>query len=307
MPHHGGVTIVEGTAEATGRSREGARQADGARRAELAAFLRERRARIAPQAVGLPPGLRRRTPGLRREEVAQLAGVGVTWYTWLEQGRPINASDQVLAAIARTLRLDPAEQAYLYQLAGVPIPRDEFGSTLEPEIQVVLDQMARLPAVVCSPRYDLLRWNAAYATLFPCVACSGRRNLLWGAFTLQQCCNPYIDPERELGRLVAFFRAGYARHVGEPAWESLIAELAGASPQFAAMWAQHEVAAATTSRVRGFRHPVRGEFNVVVTYLTIPSTPEAWVSVYTAADDESRATMEWLLDNPEQARPDHTH
>src|SRR5437764_424134 len=81
--------------------------ARGARRTELAAFLRSRRARITPQDVGMPPGLRRRTPGLRREEVAQLAGVGVTWYTWLEQGRPINASVQVLDAVARVLRLDP--------------------------------------------------------------------------------------------------------------------------------------------------------------------------------------------------------
>ena len=87
------------------------------RRAELAAFLRSRRERITPEDVGLPPGFRRRTPGLRREEVAQLAGVGVTWYTWLEQGRPINASVQVLDAVARTLRLDPAEREHLYRLA----------------------------------------------------------------------------------------------------------------------------------------------------------------------------------------------
>src|SRR5512138_1463827 len=90
------------------------------RRAELAAFLRSRRERITPADAGLPPGPRRRTPGLRREEVAQLAGVGVTWYTWLEQGRPINASVQVLDAIARTLRLDPAEREHLYRLGDVP-------------------------------------------------------------------------------------------------------------------------------------------------------------------------------------------
>src|SRR2546429_6615547 len=90
------------------------------RRHELAAFLRSRRERISPEDAGLPSGYRRRTAGLRREEVAQLSGVGVTWYTWLEQGRPINASVQVLDAIARTLRLDPAERAHLYRLAEVP-------------------------------------------------------------------------------------------------------------------------------------------------------------------------------------------
>src|SRR5437588_2620176 len=95
---------------------------DAVRRGELAAFLRSRRERITPEQVGLPPGGRRRTPGLRREEVAQLAGVGVTWYTWLEQGRDIHASDQVLAAIAATLQLDPYERAHLYTLAGQPEP-----------------------------------------------------------------------------------------------------------------------------------------------------------------------------------------
>src|SRR2546423_10101985 len=92
----------------------------GSRRGELAQFLRSRRARLSPADVGLAPGIRRRTPGLRREEVAQLAGVGVTWYTWLEQGRPINASVQILDAIARTLRLDQAERAHLYRLAEIP-------------------------------------------------------------------------------------------------------------------------------------------------------------------------------------------
>src|SRR5438094_4012950 len=107
-----------------------------ARRPELAAFLRSRRARITPEQVGLPPGPRRRTPGLRREEVAQLAGVGVTWYTWLEQGRPINASVQILDAVARTLRLDPAEREHLYRLAGVPTVADTAASDcLSPEIQ----------------------------------------------------------------------------------------------------------------------------------------------------------------------------
>src|SRR6202789_2134378 len=94
-----------------------------ARRTELAAFLRSRRERIQPEDVGLPPGARRRTAGLRREELAQLAGVGVTWYTWLEQGRKINASVQVLDAIARTLRLDATERAHLFRLADVPRAR----------------------------------------------------------------------------------------------------------------------------------------------------------------------------------------
>src|SRR5215472_18226759 len=121
------------------------------RRAELAAFLRSRRERIGPEQAGLPPAPRRRTPGLRREEVAQLAGVGVTWYTWLEQGRPINASTQVLDAIARTLRLDPVERTHLFRLADVPAG-DQLASCadcpLPAEVQHVLDALAACPASV---------------------------------------------------------------------------------------------------------------------------------------------------------------
>src|SRR4051812_2197074 len=114
-----------------------------ARREELAAFLRNRREHVTPADVGIAPGSRRRTPGLRREEVAHLAGVGLTWYTWLEQGRPINASVQVLDAVARTLRLDRAEREHLYRLADMPsVPADTGPQVLTPEIQVILDGLA---------------------------------------------------------------------------------------------------------------------------------------------------------------------
>src|SRR5436305_9996905 len=116
----------------------------GGRRGELAQFLRSRRARLSPADVGLAPGIRRRTPGLRREEVAQLAGVGVTWYTWLEQGRPINASVQVLDAIARKLRLDVAEREHLYRLSDVPsVPMPDDCECVGPEIQIILDSLVR--------------------------------------------------------------------------------------------------------------------------------------------------------------------
>src|SRR5215472_5696306 len=129
------------------------------RRAELAAFLRTRRERITPEQAGLPPGSRRRTPGLRREEVAQLSGVGVTWYTWLEQGRPINASPQVLSAIARTLLLDQAEREHLFRLADLP---DAAGAgpgltpceQVLPEVQEILDTLSPMPACVLNERFD---------------------------------------------------------------------------------------------------------------------------------------------------------
>ncbi len=164
---------------------------NGSRRAELAAFLRSRRERITPEQVGLSPGLRRRTPGLRREEVAQLAGVGVTWYTWLEQGRPINASAQVLGAVAQTLRLDHAERQHLYRLADMAegaAGAGDGGSACEqvpPDVQGIIDGLVPLPASVMNERYDLLGWNEAYAVLWPGVvgAQPGERNILWQNFT----------------------------------------------------------------------------------------------------------------------------
>ena len=145
------------------------------RRAELAAFLRSRRERISPEQAGLAPGTRRRTPGLRREEVAQLAGVGVTWYTWLEQGRQIKASAQVLTAVARTLLLDPAEREHLFRLADIPDAAGTAGTggagceQVPPEVQQILDALVPLPASVLNERFDLLAWNAAYEVLWPTV------------------------------------------------------------------------------------------------------------------------------------------
>src|SRR5690348_1821811 len=145
------------------------------RRAELAAFLRSRRERITPEQAGLPPGSRRRIPGLRREEVAQLSGVGVTWYTWLEQGRQINASPQVLGAVARTLLLDQAEREHLFRLADLPDTATAAnGATagceqMLPEVQEILDALAPMPACVLNERFDLLAWNAPYQALWPGV------------------------------------------------------------------------------------------------------------------------------------------
>src|SRR4051794_9201609 len=138
-----------------------------ARRDELASFLRNRRERITPLDVGLPVVGRRRTPGLRREEVAQLAGVGVTWYTWLEQGRDIHPSPEVLEAIARTLQLDRTERQHLLTLAGAPFDPASGPAcyAASPTVRSLLDQLEPFPAVVQNSRYDLLAYNGAYGHL----------------------------------------------------------------------------------------------------------------------------------------------
>jgi transcriptional regulator with XRE-family HTH domain len=159
---------------------------DQVRRDELASFLRSRRERLRPEDVGLTPYGRRRTPGLRREEVAQLAGVGVTWYTWLEQGRDINVSTQVLEALARTLHFDRHEHAHLMALAGAPdaTPLKQC-PTVTPGVLTLLGQLDPSPAVVMNARRDLLAHNDAYLRIFPELleVPAADRNLLWLLFT----------------------------------------------------------------------------------------------------------------------------
>ena len=266
------------------------------RRAELASFLRSRRERIDPEMVGLPPGPRRRTPGLRREEVAQLAGVGVTWYTWLEQGRPINASIQVLDAVARTLRLDKAETEHLYRLADVPaVPALNSCKGLEPELQGILDAMTPLPASVINGRTDVLAWNKPYALLFPFLvdAPEDKRNVLWQSFVAPGCCHPFLNRREELGRMVATFRSRYGQHIGEPAWDEFVKRLCAASPDFAELWAEHDVSDMGT-RVKVFRHPGLGEVKVVSTAFEVASTPGARMMVYSPGDEASREKFEML-------------
>jgi len=270
----------------------------GSRRAELAAFLRSRRERISPADAGLPPGPRRRTAGLRREEVAQLSGVGVTWYTWLEQGRPINPSAQVLDAVARTLRLDTQEREHLYRLAdpasGPPAPVPD--GLLPAEIQQILDGLTTLPASVVNERFDLLAWNAAFAALFPSVAGAPAqdRNTLWLCFTHPGCCHPYLNRAGQLGRMVAQLRAAYGRHVGEPAWTGFVRRLQAASPEFARMWAEHEVAN-PASYLKLFRHPAYERLAMTTNSLAVLAVPGTRMVVYTPADEPTRKAVACLI------------
>ncbi|MFG2646957.1 helix-turn-helix transcriptional regulator [Streptomyces sp. NPDC048436] len=269
------------------------------RRPELAAFLRGRRARVTPADVGMPPGLRRRTPGLRREEVAQLSGVGVTWYTWLEQGRPINASAQVLDAVARTLRLDRPEREHLYQLAGVPYAPDREAASPEavgPEIQGIIDALDPHPAVVYNARYDILATNPAYRDLFfvpqieslgPQIAALGVPNVLWTLFIVPDPVCPLVFRDSELPVMVATLRGAYGRHAGEPAWEEFIRRLSAASAHFAELWESGDVVR-PGSRVKTFRHETVGELRMTSVSLSINGMPECRIVAYTPEDEESR-------------------
>jgi transcriptional regulator with XRE-family HTH domain len=273
-------------------------QPAGERRGELAAFLRSRRERITPEDVGLPGGHRRRTAGLRREEVAQLAGVGVTWYTWLEQGRPIRASVQVLDAVARTLRLDPVERQHLFRLAEIPdpAPAGTAGQLLSPEIRAILDQLVPMPANVVTERFDILAWNAAYAALFPPPADPARqeRNSLLYCFTQPACCTAFENQAEQRAAMVAQLRAAYGRHVGDPAWTGFIRTMEAASPEFAAMWATQDVAQ-PASHAKVFRHPLYPRLAMTSTSLAVQAAPGTRIVVYVPSGAATRQAMEHLV------------
>ncbi|WP_442905983.1 helix-turn-helix transcriptional regulator [Kitasatospora sp. NBC_00458] len=262
-----------------------------ARRNELAAFLRSRRERIAPEQVGLPLTGRRRTPGLRREEVAQLAAVGVTWYTWLEQGRAIQVSVQVLDAVARALLLDPSERAHLFALAGAedPTPVVEC-PTVTPGVRMMLDRMAPYPAAVINSRYDVLASNAQYTGIVGDLEELPHedRNLMWLAFTPSRFHDVLVDHEYERDVMVARFRSGMGEHGAEPAWRTLLCRLRKASPDFDAAWQRHDVLRPGNGLKR-FLVPEVGLLRFEYTSLWLGPRQGPRMIVYTPRDEETRA------------------
>jgi MmyB-like transcription regulator ligand binding domain/Helix-turn-helix domain len=272
-----------------GKSRGPARP----RRAELAKFLTAHRGRLRPADVGLPPGPRRRTPGLRREEVALLAGVGITWYTWLEQGRPINASTQVLDAVSRTLRLDDAEREHLYQLAeATPLRSWSASGTVPASVHDVVRSLDPLPAALINSRFDVIQVNDAYEEMFwewhslPCV----HKNMLWCCVTEPRAREMFLNYDEEIPHMVARLRAAYGRHVGDPDWEEDIRRLADMSPEFAALWARQEVAE-PAERVRRFMHDKAGLVTFTSTELEVSATPGMRIVVNTPHDEATWARL----------------
>ena len=262
------------------------------RRAALGEFLKARRAGLRPEDVGLPPAPRRRTPGLRREEVALLAGLGVTWYTWLEQGRPINASAQVLDAVARTLQLDRFEREHMYRLAEATPLRSWAGSTVMPDsVRDVLHGLAP-PAALINTRFDVIESNEAHLDLFrgwhslPCV----HKNLVWCCVTESNAAERFLNYAEEVPYLVARLRAEYGRHIGDPEWEEDIRRLTDLSPEFAGLWRRHEVAEPAV-RVQRFLHPDAGELTFTRTELDVIAVADVRIHVYTPIDDGTRARL----------------
>jgi hypothetical protein len=220
---------------------------DAARRAQLAVFLRARRARLRPADVGLWEEAggagRRRTPGLRREEVAQLSGVGVTWYTWLEQGRDIAASAQVVDALARALVLTGDQHRHLRELAGLPPPEREMQvGELLPRLQRLVDALSPNIAAILDPHFDYLVWNEAYVRLRgdPARFSPALRNMVWMMFTDPDNRARMARWEPAARAVLSQFRAAAGQRP-DARFRELVERLSAASAEFAQWWADYPI------------------------------------------------------------------
>lgn len=266
-------------------------------RRELADFLGSRRRQLAPAAVGLPAGANRRTPGLRREEVALLAGVSHTWYTWLEQGRDIRPSRQVIDALARTLQLSTAEREYVLRLSGNdPVPAVEAPDAMPEHLQGLMDALGSSPAYAITSSWSIVGWNRAYERLYPGVAdlAPGNRNLLWVVFTDPAVQELLGDWGADSRRFLTQFRAEVGPRLADPAVVDLVTRLQAASPAFREGWASHDVDRFTSTE-RRFEHPAVGSLVLEHHQLTPADAPGLQLVVYTAAEAGSAAKLAELV------------
>ncbi|WP_417579317.1 helix-turn-helix transcriptional regulator [Nitrincola sp.] len=213
-------------------------------RAELTTFLRTRRERLSPADVGLPSGGRRRTPGLRREEVAALSGVGLTWYTWLEQGRDISVSPSFLDNLSRALKLDAAERRHLFLLAHDRLPAEPGKTFCEvpPLVLRLMKDLSPHATYVLNLRWDVLAFNDPADQLFGFKHhAAGQRNLLWMLFTDPSLRERLVDWEDQAVQMLSSFRRDYAHATQEAEIQALVANLQKASPEFKQGWSRHDV------------------------------------------------------------------
>jgi transcriptional regulator with XRE-family HTH domain len=270
------------------------------RRTELAAFLRTQRARLTPADVGLVTGSasgRRRTKGLRREEVAQLSGVGVTWYTWLEQGRDISASAQVIDALARALLLDQDQHRHLHELAGLPPPEPQAPvGDVRPRLQLLVDAAMPSLASVYDSHFDYVVWNQAYARIRhdPASLPSGRRNMLWMMFTDAENRARMVRWEAAAQAVLSQFRTAVGRSPDDPRFAELVAALTEVSPQFRGWWAEYPVRYFRPATI-GVRHPGAGLIWLQMFQLRLVDQPDLIAVIQVPADETSVGRVRSLL------------
>lgn len=254
------------------------------KRQELGDFLRARRGRLSPESVGMRANRRRRTPGLRREEVAELAGIGVDWYIRLEQGRPVTPSAATIDALARALRLSDLEHEHLRALAGGGGRRPFQPETAPPALLRLLHSLAQ-PAYVTGRRRDLVAWNSAAADLllFDRLA-EDERNVLVSMLTLPMSRQLFgAGWADEAERMVASFRATHDLWAGDPAFTALLRRLSEGCPEFDGWWERHDIRRAA-SGVKVLHHPSRGVLAFEHSSFQVTDDPSLKLVIYTPAE-----------------------
>lgn len=277
----------------------------------LSVFLKTQRAKIAPSAVSLPEGTRRRTPGLRREEVAQLAGVSTTWYTWLEQGRDIQVSHSVLDNIASALKLTPDERKYLFSLAMEHYSelhiREEEPYQLHPSLQKILQELQNCPTIISDRRCYIVGWNEAASHVFidfeqiP----AEQRNMISLLFERKEFRRLAVNWEDFVLGYLAIFRAYYGQYVDDEWYNLFLSEMMDRYPEFQSLWKQSSVSSAPDVLIE-FRHSRAGKMLFNLTSLQVQGNTDLRCSIYTPAQDTAteRKLMRLMEREKErQARP----
>ncbi|MDE5151805.1 helix-turn-helix transcriptional regulator [Paenibacillus larvae] len=261
----------------------------------LSAFLKAQRAKLTPQSVGLPAGTRRRTPGLRREEVAQLAGVSATWYTWLEQGRDIRVSASVLDNVASALQLTLDERKYLYALAletgaGITHPREEQ-TEISPSLQRILQELRFCPTIISDRKCQIVGWNQAASQVFldfqqiP----PEQRNMIRLLFTRKEFRRLAVNWEDFVEGFLAIFRAYYGQYVEDEWYEQFLKEMKEQHRDFTQLWEQSRVSSAPEVVIE-FRHARAGKMQFHLTSLQVQGNADLRCSIYTPDPDSPTET-----------------
>jgi transcriptional regulator with XRE-family HTH domain len=271
---------------------------------ELREFLMSRRARVSPGDAGLPDGgARRRTPGLRREEVAVLAGVGVSWYQWLEQGRDITVSPQVLDSVARVLRLSGIERRHLYVLAGLNPPPPEVhpgAADICHGLRRLIDAWMPFPAHIMDGYWNTIMYNDAAGMVLG-MRPETSQNCLIAFFTdpIYRARNKHWEKIAPI--VVAQFRAACSECPDDEGFQAVVEEVMACSEEFAALWNQRDILPAGQVR-KELEHPVVGTLYIESTQLRIPARPDLVIILHTPLPEENTAAkLEWLA-TPEGRR-----
>ncbi len=258
----------------------------------LSQFLKAQRAKLTPQSVGLPEGSRRRTPGLRREEVAQLAGVSHTWYTWLEQGRDIKVSSSVLDNVAMALQLTVDERKYLFSLAlettsGVSLLKEELPQ-ISPSLRIILQELTYCPTIISDRRCHIVGWNEAAAHVFLDFELipPEQRNMIRLLFTRKEFQRLAVNWEQFASGFLAIFRAYYGQYVEDEWYEEFLEEMKETHPDFNRLWEQSKVSSAPEVLLE-FRHAKARKMLFQLTSLQVHGGTDLRCSIYTPASETS--------------------